>query len=160
VQPGDPVFKPDERVDVEKNGPTPNPQEGTDQWTGTSGNGVTRQQDPVTRKVDPNIEGKPGKSSAKLFAAFRLADTEVELGMTPAEEKYDRVSELEGQSIDQIEAAFQTLARVKTAGLSKQAATTRTAATRVPSLQQRTASTTVESSATDDGVLDAALFSR
>jgi hypothetical protein len=26
VQPGDPVFKPDERVDVEKNGPTPNPQ--------------------------------------------------------------------------------------------------------------------------------------
>jgi hypothetical protein len=76
----------------------------------------------VTRKVDPNIEGKPGKSSAKLFAAFRLADTEVELGMTPAEEKYDRVSELEGQSIDQIEAAFQTLARVKTAGLSKQAA--------------------------------------
>lgn len=156
AQPGDPVFKPDERVDVTKNGPTPSPIPGTDQWTGTGGNGVTRQQEPVTRKVDPNIT----VSSTKLFASFKLADTEVDLGLITPDEKYDRVAELDGETEEAIQARLDTLSKVKTAGLSKQTATPRTAsAHRVPSLQRTASSTPVEASLTDD-VLDAAMLSR
>lgn len=152
AQPGDPVFKPDERVDVTKDGPTPSPIPGTDQWTGTGGNGVTRQQEPVTRKVDPNIT----VSHTKLFAAFRLADAEVELGLLDQREKYDRVAELDDQTAEQIQASYEALARVRTAGLKKQA--TPTSAHRVPSLQ-RTAATTASVPLGDD-VLDSALFGR
>ena len=154
--PTDPVGKPDERVDLEQEVPVSwnQSENGTDQWTGTDGNGVTKQQPPVTREVDPNIDVR---SSAVLFAAFKLADEEVELGLISKDRKYDRVSELERKSPETIRELQEYAAKVRTAGLNKPQV--REAARRVPSLASKSAAVTTESSEeTDDIMNDSALF--
>lgn len=120
-------VQPQRREDVEQESGFSNPQNGTDQWTGTGGNGVTRQADPVTRKVDPNIE-QPRKSS-HIFSAIKLADTEVAVGLTPEEKKYDRIAELEALTPEELAAEERVVARIKTAGLAKSTGYRRTAAT-------------------------------
>lgn len=148
AEPADPVGKADERVDLLQRVPVGNPQKGTDQWTGTGGNGVTKQQDPVTRNVDPNIDVKKMTSVVELF---KIADAEVELGLINAEDKYERIAELESASVDEIRATAKVLARVKTAGLSRRTASTSPQGIgRVPSMRptastQRTASVVDES---------------
>jgi hypothetical protein len=102
---------------------------GTQQWTGTGGNGVTKQQDPVTKKVDPNIEQR-SSSFAHVVAAMKLADAEIEIGVLDADKKYDRVAELEALTPEELAAEERVISRVKTAGLAKKTATRREAATR------------------------------
>jgi hypothetical protein len=105
------------------------PLPGTDQWTGTGGNGVTRQQDPVTKKVDPGIEQR-SSSFAHVVAAMKLADAEIEIGVLNPDQKYDRVAELEALTPEELAAEERVISRVRTAGLAKKTATRREAATR------------------------------
>jgi hypothetical protein len=133
---GGPDVQPQRREQLEQDSGFTNPQKGTDQWTGTSGNGVTKQQDPVTKKVDPNIEQR-SSSITHVIAAMKLAETEVELGILDPEKKYDRVAELEGLSEEELAAEERVISRVKTAGLSRKVATRREAATREGELNGR-----------------------
>ena len=124
---GGPDVQPQRRENLEQESGFSNPQDGTDQWTGTGGNGVTKQQDPVTKKVDPGITQR--SSFAHVVAAMKLADTEVELGLLDKDKKYDRVAELEALTPEELAAEERVVSRVKTAGLAK-VATRREAATR------------------------------
>jgi len=166
TQPSDPVGKADDRVDVLKAVPISNPQTGTDQWTGTGGNGVTRQQDPVTPKVDPNIEQR-SSSFAHVVAAMKLADAEIEIGVLDANQKYDRVAELEALTPEELAAEERVISRVRTAGLAKHA-TRREAATRegevagrLPSFQKKAGDIEPKTATVvDDSLADATLFLR
>ncbi len=160
-------VQPQRRENVEQESGFNNPQKGTDQWTGTGGNGVTRQADPVTRKVDPNIDVK-SSSFSHIVAAMKLADTEVELGLTEKDKKYDRVAELEALTPGELAAEERVVARVRTAGFQKAASTRRQAATRegevagrMPSFS-RTAGATEpkETTKVTDQDTDSALFMR
>lgn len=153
TQPADAVGVADERVDVLQAVTSPSNNSGpTTTWSGTDGNGVTKQQDPVTQDT---LEGNDGVKSAHIFAAFKLADLEVELGLLPAERKFERVAALEQVSGESLQAQLEYAQRVKTAGLNKRAKT----AGRVPVLG-RNASTEVESSTqSEDNIPDEALFS-
>jgi hypothetical protein len=131
-------VQPSDRVDVESDEFWNTEGTPTDQWTGTGGNGVTKQQDPVTPQVGPNNDVQKMTSFIDIV---RIADTEVELGITEPEAKYDRMAELEQMSDEQIHATSAVLARVKTAGLRKNAATKQNGVGRVPSMKpQHTAS--------------------
>lgn len=125
---GGPDVQPQRREDVESDEGWNNPGTPTSQWTGTDGNGVTRQQNPVTNKPTQS-----GGVTSHIVNVFKLADTEVALELTPAEKKYERIAELEQQSEQEITAQLQTLARVRTAGLKKNPDVT---LQRLPSLKQ------------------------
>lgn len=125
---GGPDVQPQRREDLEQESGFSNPQKGTDQWTGTGGNGVTKQAPAVT-----NVPTQSGGVTSHVVNIFKLADTEVELGMLDASQKYERIAELEGQDEIQVEAQLQTLARVRTAGLRK---SPDASLTRLPSLKQ------------------------
>ena len=160
-------VQPQRRENVEQESGFSNPQKGTDQWTGTGGNGVTRQQDPVTKKVDPNIEQR-SSSFAHVVAAMKLADAEIEIGVLDADKKYDRVAELEALTPEELAAEERVISRVRTAGLSRKVATRREAATRegevagrVPSFQKKAGEIEPkEASVVDDTLADATLFMR
>jgi len=107
----------------------------TQTWSGTEG-----QADPVTQEVGDLIDAHKAAARKHALACFRLAETEIELGLIPADDKYNRVSELEGATQTELDAQLSTLARVRTAGLRKQASVKKTAATSMPSLQGRRAS--------------------
>lgn len=136
AEPADPVGKAGERVDLLQPATTPNNNSGwTDTWSGTDGNGVTRQQDPVTREVFTPF--------SHTVAAMKLADAEVDIGLTKKEDKYDRVAELESLTPEELAAEERVISRVRTAGLARQtktaSATQANGVTRVPSF--RTAGT-------------------
>jgi hypothetical protein len=159
TDPVDPVGKADDRVDLEQEvsvdwGTQPA------QWTGTDGNGVTRQQDPVTNETiegDNIVNLSPGtvsnvKSSAHIFAAFKLADLEVELGLTEADRKYDRAAELEAQEPAEVTASLEYAQRVKNAGLKKHVRE----AKRLPSFSARVSETPEPQSSQEED--DSSLF--
>lgn len=125
TDPIDPVGKADERVDVLQQITVNNPQKGTDQWTGTDGNGVTKQQPAVTREV-----ATPFTSS--VVDILKLADAEVDLGLIEKDEKYDRIAELEQEAPEVVQASLAYVAKIKTAGLRRNAST-RGGVGRVPS---------------------------
>lgn len=154
---GGPDVQPERRENLEQESGFSNPQKGTDQWTGTGGNRVLRQQDPVTKKVDPNIE-QPRSSAitSHVVNVFKLADAEIELGITDPGKKYDRVAELEQADEAEVAARLDTLSRVKTAGLAKPQPTVQ----RLPSLKREAAvePTQEKTSKLDDPRYDAALF--
>lgn len=121
-----------ERVDVLDHTTSPSNNSGpTKTWSGTDGNGVTKQVDPVTPESIAT-EGFGKGSSAHLFAAFQLADLEVDLGLIEASKKFDRVAQLEQQEPTTVVASLEYARRVKTAGLSKGAK--QVTARRLPSL--------------------------
>jgi len=128
---GGPDTQPQRRVNVEDNDYNPPLQNVGDQWTGTQGNGVTKQQPPVTPKVGPGNDVK--KSFVEIL---KIAETEVELGITAADDKYDRIAELENSSVEEIQTTAKVLSRVKTAGLRKNASVKRDGVGRVPSMRQ------------------------
>lgn len=176
VQPVDPVGKAQDRVDVLDATTTPENNSGpTSTWSGTDGNGVLRQQDPVTRELQVNNTDNGWTSH--IVAAMKLADQEVELGLTPKEKKYDRIAEIEQQPEAEVQAQLDTLSRVKTAGLAKLAQARTAGVTSYPTLfGQRTAAPQgaggktfdrvasgeeqQEAQVVDESVLDSALFSR
>jgi hypothetical protein len=117
--------------------------------------------DPVTKQDSNEVGGPMGEPLSQvrshIIKSMKLAETEVELGLTSPENKFERAAELEGESAEVLDARLDTLARVKTAGLSKQ--THKVAATRMPSLSKRVASNHIPTK--DDSDLDdSALFMR
>lgn len=159
TEPADSVGKADERVNVQEPTTSPSNNSGeTKTWSGTDGNKVHRQQDPVTNETlegDEIVNLSPSTSSTHIFAAMKLADHEVELGLTPATEKYERAAELEKLSPEELQAEARVVSRVKTAGLSRETK----AAMRMPALGRNSS---VEKEAKDQGptefVSDSALF--
>lgn len=145
-------VQPQRRINVEEENEV-KPLPGTDQWTGTGGNGVTRQQDPVTNK--PTQSGGIKASGLVSLAALKLADAEVALGLLSESEKYNRLAELAETSDVEIEAEHRALAKVKTAGLTRTAS--QGGAQRLPSFR-RIASETPEIPVVDDDALDTGLF--
>jgi hypothetical protein len=125
TEPADPVGKAQERVDVTDSVTSPSNNSGkTDTWSGTDGNGVTKQQDPTTS--ESIALGESGMHNSNVFTAFKLADLEIELGLLDADRKYERAAELEKTDPSVVEASLRYAQRVKSA--SKK----RTAATRLP----------------------------
>lgn len=136
----------------------------TTTWTGTDGNGVLKQQEPVTQESQewggvkvPDVKlHTTGKVS---IAALRLAEAEVELGLVPREDKWNRMVEHDAKAPEVLAAELQTLSRVKTAGLAK--LTQHRQASRVPSFKRiATGAETVERQPLDNEVLDSGLFLR
>lgn len=145
TEPVDPVGKADERVDVLKAVTTPANNSGpTKTWSGTDGNGVTKQQPAVTKQV-----ATPWTSS--VVEILKLADAEVELGLIEKNDKYDRIAELEQADPAIVEASLAYVAKIKTAGLRKNAATKQDGVGRVPSFRQASAApVSSEPSVSDD----------
>jgi hypothetical protein len=116
--------------------------------------------DPITQENANQVGGPIGtalaSAKAHIFKAIRLAETEVSLGMIPAEEKFDRAAVLEQHTPEDLTARSETLASVKKAGLGKTTAVKKTVS-KVPAGLSKSAAVSVEShSSSDDG--DAALF--
>jgi len=95
--------------------------------------------------------GDGNDSTAHIMSAFKLADTEIELGILDASQKYARVAELEKAAPAVVEASLAYANRVKTAGLKKSART----AKRLPSLVREASTAPVTTQADSD---DSALF--
>jgi hypothetical protein len=169
AEPSDPMGQAQDRIDVshgdahtkttEDSGPTATFPDGN--------SAVTRQADPVDSQSESfynhqnSTENYPsgvksedyafGDKSSHLMTAFKLADTEIELGLLDASQKYARVAELEKAAPAVVEASLEYASRVKTAGLKKSART----AKRLPSLA-REASTAPQTTQADSD--DSALF--
>lgn len=166
TQPSDPVGKAEDRVDVLSPTATPENNSGpTSQWTGTDGNGVERQQDPVTTEVsDMQFDG----FTSHFVAGLKLADMEVDLGLIEKDDKYDRLAALSAQSDEEIASQMDMLSRVKTAGTRKLAQARTAGVTRMPGAFGRTTAAAKRFAGDDasvdepvaEDVADAALFSR
>jgi len=177
TQPVDPVGKAQDRVDVLSPADSPNNNSGpTKTWTGTGGNKIYKQQDPVTPGLVENNVSDGWTSH--VVATFKLADQEVSLGLINEDEKYDRLAELESQSDVEIQAQLDTLSRVKVAGTKKLAQARTAGVTRLPgAFGRRTAAPnpdwrdpertfdrvtddehTASQIPVDEGTLDSALF--
>jgi hypothetical protein len=129
TQPSDPVGKAEDRVDVLKATATPENNSGpTKTWSGTDGNSIYRQQDPVTTESIAT-DG----FTSHIVACLKLADLEVDLDLTPKDKKYDRIAELEAKSGAEITAEFNMLSRVRTAGLAKLAGRKQAGVMKLPS---------------------------
>lgn len=147
TQPADAVGRAQDRVNVLDHVTSPGNNSGpTKTWTGTDGNGVTKQQPPVT----PESIAQEVTSSRHLFSAFQLADLEVEIGLIEAERKYARVAELEQNDPQIVEATLSYARRVKQAGFVKPSSKT---AKRMPSFRTRSKeATTVDSEVSDEAL--------
>lgn len=124
--------------------------EGTKTWSGTDGFA-----DPITSENANELGGPIGVAVAKAKAlqlkAFKIAETEIELGLTESDDKFDRVSELESNTEAALDAHIETLARVKTAGLKKTAsAPAQKTAGRMPSMRPVTAAFDIEAHSVND----------
>lgn len=93
------------------------------------------------------------KVESPVLAAIKLADLEVELGLNDAEMKYARVAELENEDLTIVQAKYETLSKIKEAGLTKKEASTNKKLASFPSLKG-----VKESSVTSTGVPDDAIF--
>jgi hypothetical protein len=134
TKPADPVGNAQERVDVTQSVTSPSNNSGpTDTWSGTDGNGVTKQQDPTTS--ESIALGESGMHNSHVFSAFKLAELEIELGLIDANAKYARAAELEQKDPTEVQTALAYAQRVRQAHIK------RTAATRLP-VMGRSASTT------------------
>lgn len=152
VQPVDPSGKADDRVDVTAPVTSPENNSGkTKTWNGTGGNGVNKQQDPVT-----NVPTKSDGINSHIVAAMKQADTEIELGILDKDQKYNRLATLMELSSEELAAEGRVTARVKTAGLSRQSAVTR-----LPSFRQAaTVDETPAPQEIDNTLQDSAVFMR
>lgn len=131
TQPVDEVGKAGDRVDVLKAVTSPENNSGpTKTWSGTDGNKIYRQQDPVTNEVVWNNTDSAWTSH--FLAALKVADKEVELGLISQDDKYNRLSELSAQTDDVISNTDETLSKVKTAGLERLAAARTAGVTSLP----------------------------
>jgi hypothetical protein len=122
---------------------------------------VTRQQDPVTRETlegDNIVNLSPGKSSSShIFSAFKLAELEIELGITEPDKKYERAAELEAESEEALQTRLEQTSRVRRAGLRRSASTQAGGVGRLPSLS-RSAANSEPTPERDTSLDDSALF--
>jgi hypothetical protein len=73
-----------------------------------------------TKGISEHHAQLPGKGrESAVLSAIKLADLEVELGLNEAEMKYARVAELENEEPSIVEAKYETLVKIKEAGLGK-----------------------------------------
>lgn len=139
TEPSDPVGKAQDRINpADPATSTKNNSGSTDTWHGTDGNGVTKQQDPVTKEnmefggvTTPDVKLHTG---AVRLSSLKLAELEIELGLTPADEKYNRIADLDSYPESVVHAKIETLSQVKTAGVAKLTHVRTAGATKVPSL--------------------------
>jgi hypothetical protein len=102
--------------------------------------------DPITKEVgsfgSPSAPiGQPVSNvKAHIFAAMKLAEDEVELGLVEPEEKFDRAAILEQQTPEQLQTHGETLAMVRKANLTSKTAT-RKPVSKVPAGISKSAST-------------------
>jgi hypothetical protein len=76
-----------------------------------------------TKGISEHHAQLPGKGrESTVLSAIKLADLEVELGLNEAEMKYARVAELENEEPSIVEAKYETLVKIKEAGLGKKEA--------------------------------------
>lgn len=148
----------------------------TTTWSGTDGNGVTKQQEPVTKeKMEfggvPTPDVKLHTGSVRI-SSIKLAELEIELGLTPADEKYNRIAQLDQSDETVVLAQIDSYSKVKTAGLAKLASQRTAGLKKVPSMLgkfssapngfSRVANDHVASvePQLDDSTMDSAIFSR
>jgi hypothetical protein len=84
----------------------------------TSDGGVN----PAGEPFPPAEEGVKAARTAyrtHMISAMRLAETEIDLGITAEDDKYDRIAELEQESPESLQARLDTVSKVRTAGLTK-----------------------------------------
>lgn len=86
---------------------------------------MSEQYQGVKKEIEtPQFHGDGGfggkkKSESSVLSAIKLADLEVELGLNEVEMKYARVAELENEDSSIVEAKYETLVKIKEAGLGK-----------------------------------------
>jgi hypothetical protein len=120
-----------DRVDLKEPLTSPANNSGpTTTWSGTDGNGVLKQQEPVTKEQFAPFTGS-------VVNILKLAELEIEIGLLPAEKKFARIAELEKQAEAIVAAELRYATRVKTAGLSKETAPSIKTAKRLPVLGLR-----------------------
>jgi hypothetical protein len=146
----------------------------TDTWSGTDGNGVIKQQDPVTKEDQewggvkvPDVTLHT-TAKARYINASRLLSVEQELGLTTEPDKWVRLAHLLDADPREIATRLATLDQVKVTG--HRMAAQQKLATRVPRAFgnqtaanhdfQRIASDESEKEAVVDSDLDSALFTR
>lgn len=156
TQPADSVGNAQDRVNVLDASTTPSNNSGpTKTWSGTDGNGVLRQQEPVTKdEFPPASEGVKSSSmiTSHVVKAMKLADLEIELGLANGADKYNRLSVLGSTDERIIDARLETLSQVKDAGLRRAPKTAST----LPSF--RLASMASNETSSEVTVPDEALF--
>lgn len=143
-------VQPQRRENLEQESGFSNPQDGTDQWTGTGGNGVTKQQDPVTKKVYTG--------GLVSLAALKLAEAEIALDLISEDDKYNRLTELAELDEVEIAAEHRALSKVKTARMTRTAS--RGGVGRVPSFKRIASDETQTPIPVDEAAQDSALFTR
>lgn len=162
-----------DRVNVLEHKTSPSNNSGaTKTWSGTDGNGVLKQQEPVTREDQEwggvKVPDVTLHTQARVINAMRLAEAEQELGLLSSEDKWNRIADLSSADPRTVTTRLETLAQVKTAGV-KMAAQQRLA-TRVPRAFgnqtaanhdfERIASDKTERESVDDTHMDSSLFMR
>jgi hypothetical protein len=163
-----------DRVNVLEHTTSPENNSGdTKTWSGTDGNGVLKQQDPVTKEDQewggvkvPDV--KLHTTGSHHINCDRLIDLEESLGLTSHAERWNRMAALHATHPAQVKIEIETLSKVKTTGTKMAAAhklTTRIprgfgAATSANHDFERIAATEQKETAVADSDLDAALFTR
>lgn len=176
VQPVDSVATDSyKRVNLLEHQTTPSNNSGpTTTWSGTDGNGVLKQQEPVTQEKmewggvpTPDVQLHT-TSKIRFINAERLASLEVKLGLTAEDAKPNRMADLMDADPVKVATRLETLEQVKTAGLAR-IAHSKTASsfprafgkqTAASHNFERIASEEPGREAVDDSVLDSALFGR
>ena len=97
------------------------------------------------------------KVESPVLAAIKLADLEVELGLNDVEMKYARVAELENEDLTIVQAKYETLSKIKEAGLTKKEASSNKKLASFPSLKGVKESSVTTTSG-GGGVPDDAIF--
>lgn len=140
--PGPEVEAMPDTIDVETPIGSEEVGDATKTWSGKK-----RQENPVDSDTGENLQTVARRHA---FACMKLAEAEIELGITDAEDKYQRVSDLEDESLDEIEAQIKTLAKVHTAGLKKAPQRRKLTASRMPSMRTASAPVVTEVEDVDD----------
>ena len=119
---------------------------------------MPEQYDGVKKEIEtPQFHGEGKKSSeSSVLAAIKLADLEVELGLNDVEMKYARVAELENEDQTIVQAKYETLSKIKEAGLTKKEASSSKKLASFPSMKGTKESSVTSS--TTGSLPDDALF--
>jgi hypothetical protein len=167
-----------DRVNVLEHKTSPENNSGpTDTWSGTDGNGVTKQQDPITHEDQewggvkvPDVKLHTESAiKARLVQSMRLVRAEMNLGLITEEDEFNRLADVEVMDPVEVRARIQALAQVKVAGKLKLAQ--HKIASRVPrafgnvtagahEFERIASDGQTKQAAVDDNKLDAALFTR
>ena len=123
----------------------------TAQWTGTDGNGVLKQQDPVTKEVATPF-------TSKVVNALKLVDLEIESGLLEPDKKYARLTELGEYTDERVASELAYAERVRTAGLKREAPAVVKEAKKLPVLGRPSEPRVASTHSDDSDALKGTLF--